>query len=188
MALVQCPECKSAVSQSAAACPKCGFAISPGMGGCRKAFNAVAGCAILGGLLFCLLGVVIPQIAPPEGHARTRSEPSRPVAPAEPPIAVEAEQLVAHYDRNEVAADGYFKDHVLEVTGEVTAIGKDILDNPYVALSSGRANSFRQVQVLFTKEHFSVLAQLRKGMRVTLRGRCSGLMGNVLLNDGEFVR
>lgn len=94
-------------------------------------------------------------------------------------ISVTATKLHADYDANAVAADERYKDKVLEVTGKVTGIGKDIMDTPYVTLDSG--NQFMSVQCMFADEHKSELSGLSKGQTVTIVGKCDGQLMGVLL-------
>ena len=93
-------------------------------------------------------------------------------------IPVAAEALTAAYEANEVDADDRFKGRILEVSGVVDSIGKDLLDDPYVTLEGAR---FRRAQALFTKGDEPKLARLRKGQELTVKCRCDGLFGNVVL-------
>lgn len=100
-------------------------------------------------------------------------------------IKIAAEQLFSEYDTNEVAADAKYEEQILQVTGIVDDIGKDITDTMYVALKSG--NPIMSVQCMFSEDHESELANVSKGETVTIRGRCDGKMGNVLLRGCQFV-
>jgi hypothetical protein len=44
------------------------------------------------------------------------------------------------------------------------------------------------VQCFLAKKHTSELAQLSTGQSVTIRGRCEGKLGNVLIKDCELVK
>ncbi|MBK6941566.1 MAG: hypothetical protein IPH13_15420 [Planctomycetes bacterium] len=98
-----------------------------------------------------------------------------PVGPAE---------VVAAYESNEIAADRRFKGKRLRLTGVVADIGRDILDTAYITIESG--NRVRKVQVFFGDEFESDIAKLRRGMTVTVVGRCNGLMLHVMLIDASF--
>jgi hypothetical protein len=100
-------------------------------------------------------------------------------------IPVSAEQLLADYEANEVAADEKYKGKRLEVTGTIDNIGKDVLDNSYVALKTGKQYDFRSVQCYFDDN--SVLVTLSKGRRVKITGRCDGLFGTLSLKDCKLV-
>lgn len=97
---------------------------------------------------------------------------------------ISALDLANFYSENEVAADKYYKGKKLIVSGTIADIGKDILDNAYITL---RANSegFRDVQCSFKDQN--VVAELRKGQQVRVKGKCDGLMMNVQLDRCELV-
>jgi hypothetical protein len=103
-------------------------------------------------------------------------------------IAVTATKLVADYEANEVAADAQYKGKLVDVSGTIHAIGKDLLDNPYVALSGNSPSMIFNVQCMFEKSDQAQLASLSKGTRITLRGRVSGKLGNVLVRECSIVR
>jgi hypothetical protein len=103
----------------------------------------------------------------------------------QPAIKVTAIDLFRAYKDNEVAADERYKGKILEVSGAVDNIGKDIMDTPYVTLDTGDVIS--TVQCMFGDEHKAELASLKKGDRVTIKGECQGKLGNVLLRDSTLT-
>ena len=56
----------------------------------------------------------------------------QPAAVETPTTKVTATQMLADYEANEVAADQKYKGNMVEVSGTIKNIGKDILDTPYV--------------------------------------------------------
>ena len=98
-----------------------------------------------------------------------------------PAVSITADQLFNAYKANEVAADEKFKDKVLLVSGTIDNIGKDITDTPYVVLKAGGDFSFGGVQCMFDDKAKGQLANLQKGQKVQIKGKCNGKMGNVLL-------
>ncbi|NII28758.1 hypothetical protein HB364_26995 [Pseudoflavitalea sp. X16] len=92
---------------------------------------------------------------------------------------ITAKQLTAAYADNEVSADNNYKDKSFYVSGTITDIKKDILDNIYVTLEGNEM--FRQVQCYF--EDKETAGKLQKGMKATFQGKCDGLMINVLMKD-----
>lgn len=105
-----------------------------------------------------------------------------------PPMAVAAPVLVADYEANEVAADRKYKGQILEITGIVDSIGKDILDSMYVTLDSGEQFGITSVRCFFDESEENYLAALSKGRSLTVKGRCDGKFGNVLIKECEIVR
>ncbi len=108
------------------------------------------------------------------------------VANQTPDLKVSATRLYADYDGNEVAADQKYKGKTLLVTGTVDDIGKDIMDTMYVTLIGDGA--IGQVQCFFAKSHAGELAGLRKGMNLSVKGRCDGKMMNVMMKGCTLQR
>lgn len=94
-----------------------------------------------------------------------------------------ASELTAFYEENEVKADLELKGKTIYVTGFVSQIKKDVMGNIYVTLKGG--DTFREVQCFLKDE--MVASELKKGMSVTFKGNCKGLMMNVLVEDCEFI-
>jgi hypothetical protein len=96
---------------------------------------------------------------------------------------ITAPNLTASYEENEVKADENFKGKTFFVEGTVLEIKKDIMDEIYVILQGDKM--FRNVQCYF--DDTSTASQLQKGMRVTFKGTCNGLMMNVLIKNCVLV-
>jgi hypothetical protein len=96
---------------------------------------------------------------------------------------ITAKQLIAEYEANEVSADNTFKGKTFYVAGTVLDIKKDILGKIYVTLDGG--NIVRRVQCYF--EDAETAGKMSKGMNVTFKGKCSGLMMNVLMKDCQLI-
>jgi hypothetical protein len=126
-----------------------------------------------------------------------RVEPSA-VAPAEPSPApvvepekpktrkgfkISAATLIAAYEANEVAADEKFKGKLIEVTGVIDSIAKDILGDPYLTLGSGKDFEIAHVQAMFPASAAKQLAGLRKGQTITVQCDCAGKVMNVIGKD-----
>lgn len=110
-----------------------------------------------------------------------------PAAQPEEAIKITSVKLSEEYNANKVAADAKYKDKLLEVSGIIDTIGKDILDTPYVTLQ-GRQYSLFGLQCMFAKSDETELATLSKGQSITLQGRVSGeLIGNVLAKGCRIV-
>ncbi len=97
---------------------------------------------------------------------------------------ITSQQLIQVYEENEVYADNNLKGKVFYVTGEVTSIKKDILDNIYVTLDGGDG-TFRDVQCYF--DNPKIAGDLKKGIKAMFKGKCDGLMGNVLMKECELI-
>lgn len=106
-------------------------------------------------------------------------------APAPEAIKVTPNILITEYEANGVAADAKYKGNLVEVTGIVGSIDKDILDTPYIAFES--SNIINSVQCMFEKGDESVLATIKKGQSITLRGEVTGQLMNVIVRDCVIV-
>lgn len=106
-------------------------------------------------------------------------------APAEQAIAVMATKLYADYRANEISADNTYKGKLVEVSGTVDNIGKDILDKPYISLKSD--DIIGSVQCMLDDSAVAEAGTLAEGTKVTMRGRVSGLLGNVLVKNCTLV-
>jgi tRNA_anti-like len=84
-------------------------------------------------------------------------------------IAVTARELAKAYDENEAAAQIKYGDKPITVTGTITGITLDFMDNPVVQL--GGINEFSPVQGNLTDK--AVAASLKKGQKITLK--CEGV-------------
>jgi formylglycine-generating enzyme required for sulfatase activity len=120
-----------------------------------------------------------PNLAPkPEPTPQpVKPEPPKP----EPSLLVSVAELVDGYSKNEIAADEKYKGKVIEVSGVIGSIGKDITNSMFVILGTGGNFSFRYVQCFFADSEEGKLARLSKGQLVTIKGECAGLMMNVLV-------
>lgn len=110
---------------------------------------------------------------------------STPKTTAVSAIEVTAEQLYDEYYANQVAADAKYKGKIVKVTGVVSSIGKDILDAPYVVLTSGEVFEWG-VQCTFSEADESALAQLSKGQTISIQGKVSSFLVNVLVRDCQI--
>ncbi len=99
-------------------------------------------------------------------------------------INITAVDLYNAYDANEVSADSAYKDKVVVVTGTVSDIGKNVINQTYIALQDGSAYGLTGVQCFFGAEQESAVGSVSKGDSVKLIGKCVGEnLVNVQLNN-----
>jgi len=97
---------------------------------------------------------------------------------------ISAADLYANYEANEVSADENFKNKTFYVTGIVEEIKKDFMDDIYVTLKTGQMFSY--VNCYFDDK--KVAAKLKKGQRVTFKGKCKGMVVTlVTMKDCEIA-
>ena len=113
---------------------------------------------------------------------RTASSDSTQSSSAE---EITADALFDEYQKDKEAADQKYKGKVLTITGTVDSVKVGTSGNPYVTMKT--SNLILRVQFLFKKKDEGALARLRQGDHATIRGRLSGRIGNVLLEDCEVL-
>lgn len=120
----------------------------------------------------------------PAAAAATAPEP-KPESEPEPEYTVfPASRVYAYYDQNEIRGDAELKGKWFAVQGRISDINKDILGTPYVAFRSD--DWIFGVQCMFPRSSASALARLTPGQNVTIAGKCSGKMANVIMTDCRF--
>ncbi|MCZ2340311.1 MAG: hypothetical protein LC104_00775 [Bacteroidales bacterium] len=104
------------------------------------------------------------------------------------PLKVTAEEIFKDYEDNEInAKKKYRAKQQVEVTGTINSVDTVfLLGTPYVLLKP-ESTLLTGVQCMFTKDDAQRLATLRKGERVTVKGRFQHKLGNVVIGDCELV-
>ena len=102
-------------------------------------------------------------------------------------IMISPNQLFSEYERNDIAADRKYKGKELQLTGTVGNISRDLLGDIYVTLKTGEFEFF-SIQCFFADSFEDEVADLSPNRLLTIRGRCDGKFGNVLLKDCIIVR
>lgn len=96
-------------------------------------------------------------------------------------LKITAKELCAKYVANEINADELYKGKLLEVTGSIERIGKDILDNPYITLKTN--DPFRSIHCSLSDAENGKASQVTKGQSITIQGINTGLLMDVNLKD-----
>ena len=96
-----------------------------------------------------------------------------------PVLMVNSKTLYKAYSNNEIAADEKYKGKIIQVSGIIRDIGKDLMDDAYITLIGD--DFFGDIQCFFPNK--SDLIYVKKGQRVTVVGYCDGLFLNVLLKN-----
>lgn len=121
-------------------------------------------------------------------ETKTEVAPEQSKAPAEEVVKVTASKMIADYKANEISADATYKGKLVAVSGSVGSIAKDIMDNPYITITNDEAYSFESVQCVFSKSQEAELAGVSKKQAITLQGRVSGKLGNVIVRECSIVK
>lgn len=110
--------------------------------------------------------------------------PTTPTPSNEPPIILSSKDLIAAYENNEVNADSIYKNKRVQISGVVSEIGKDLLDDPYITIAPTRGLNAREIQCEIDEKS---AASLKKGQKVTVIGLVTGLVMNVQLEDCKLT-
>ena len=108
------------------------------------------------------------------------------VQSAESAHKVTAVDLMNEYESNEVNADAKYEDKVIEVSGTINSIGKDITDDIYITLKT--SSSVFTVQCLFTDDWTEKVGNLNEGDQVTVKGKLSGKWGNIMVRGCMLIK
>lgn len=111
-------------------------------------------------------------------------EDTKEVQSKAPSYTLSANQLYREYENNEVSADAKYKGKIVIVSGKIQDIGKDIMDEPYIVI--GGEGFLDGVQCSFAKSQESSIARLSKGQNVKVKGKVSGKMGNVQIENSSL--
>lgn len=99
---------------------------------------------------------------------------------------VSAVQISKEYNDNEVAADLKYKDKTLYVSGVLDNVSKGLGGGMYLILK-GETYSFVSIQCSFDDKYTSELAALSPGQSLLIKGKCTGVFGNVGFTDCQLV-
>jgi len=175
MASVKCKNCNQDISPKAPTCPACGH---PN----KQANNLSVGQALIG--LIAGLGGIWYMASNNSGSDPTAplSQFAQTAPPTGPALPVSTLQLFDDYHANEVAADNQYKGKLLEVSGVVSSINKDLTDSVYLALRT--PNQFMEIHAELQKQDVQKAARLAKGTKVVVICQGNGMIvGSVMLND-----
>lgn len=104
-------------------------------------------------------------------------------------IKVTASALSSAYKANEVAADAKYKDRLVEISGLVDTIGKDVMDTPYISFAGdSQYDMINLVQCMFSSSDEATLANVSKGQHIVLQGTVSGKLGNIVVKGCKIVQ
>jgi hypothetical protein len=176
-----CVGCGNQMKEGAAFCGKCGAAVRgkpAAAGGARKTLRRIVGGIFALIVLLIIIGALF-------GPKQDNSPTGDSGAPAKPDFVVSASEICREYDANSIAADLKYKGKLVEVSGTIKDINKDILNSIYVVLDSENPESITAAQLYFSDAHEKEAAALNKGEYFGAVCRCDGKFMNVLLKDCE---
>ncbi len=103
-------------------------------------------------------------------------------------IKITSSAMVKEYIANEVSADTKYKGKLVEISGTIKDIGKDIVDTPYIIIESNPSDYFTQIQCMFSKSDIETVGSLQKNTAVVAQGEVSGKLGNILIRECKIIK
>ena len=174
MAMIECKECKQKVSSQAKTCPSCGAAV-PKQVGCLQSI----GIAIVALFLFMFIFG--------KGTSKNDGTEASTAQPVEEVVIATSKEIAAAYDENEARGDALYKDKLIQVTGKVDSVNKDVTDNTVIILAGKKM--FQSVHATLNDTEEQTAINVQKGQTVTLRCRGRGeVIGSPMLKDCVFVQ
>lgn len=107
--------------------------------------------------------------------------PKAGVKPVKAAYSLTADDLYAEYAADEEAGNKKYIDQVLQVTGPISEILTD--ENQAMVLILKTSESEGGVMCTLEQE-----ADLSVGEEVSVKGRCTGMLMDVVLNDGVLIK
>lgn len=128
---------------------------------------------------WALAVIVFIMVVANSGDSTTGTEQTSTSQEAQQPVAaikVTAEVLRKAYATNQVSADQQYEDKLVEISGTVDTIGKDILDEAYITFEAKEQYAFDKVQCMFSASEENSIANFKKGQSVVVQGKVSGVV------------
>jgi hypothetical protein len=180
MALIACDECGKGISDRAPTCPHCGVPIntvaaSPPRLPIRTAAPPVRsaqnkgigfGRAVIGIIGLLVIGFFLSNLSntPPAPKSAASSTTE---VPAKTVMNGTAQEFFDAYERNEVETDLRLRGKIIQISGIVQSVDKDVFDSMLVRLQT--KNQFMAATVKPIKQDVGKIAALRRGQAVSFR-------------------
>lgn len=182
-----CKHCKTEIPSNAKICPQCRKKQGPG--GCLIAIIVFVAIGIIGS---CFGGKDDKKVDSTKVTATTNTSQddashAETVTPIEETeveeiLEITPGDLLDSYEANEVKGDQVYKDKKMRLTGTISDIGKDIMENVYITFKGNEEYSITSVQCFFKdKAEIEKVMELNKGDTITVIGICDGKFGNVTI-------
>lgn len=169
-----CKGCGSYLGPNVVVCPRCGKKVPT-----RKSKDIKLVITIVS----IIIGIVIianifgedstndvPTSAQPAATS-SETQSSKASSKTEEIIDVDYNVLYDEYKENEIAADQKYKGKKLKLTGQISRIGQDIINTPYIIIE---VKTFDGIRLDFKSSEKEKLANLSTGQTITVIGKCKG--------------
>ena len=142
----------------------------------------VLGMVLLAGAVMLAL-VKFVGTEPQPAATRPADAGPRAVVLAGPAIATTAADMRALFKERPADAEAKYTGKVVDVDGTVFAKGTDLAGERAVTLEGGGQARFAGVRCVFPNTNYFQWDQVEVGQAVRVRGRCDGLVSDVVLRD-----
>lgn len=172
-----CKHCKSEIAYDAKICPHC-----------RKKQKKGMGC-LIAIIVIIVIGGIIGSTGEDdqdtqETVATTDKKDTKKKEEKVEVMKIDPEELITDYEANEVKGDEIYDGKMMELTGKIGDIGKDLTEEVYITFARENEFEFTSVQCYFKdKNEIKKVMELSKGDTITVQGKCNGKFGNVLIEN-----
>ena len=136
---------------------------------------------LAGAVMFALVKFVGPG-GQPATTQPVNAEPKAVVLP-DPAIPTTAAAMLVMFKDDEDAAGAKYKGKVVDVAGTVLAKGTNLAGERAVTLEGGAQARFAGVRCVFPAANYFQWDNVEVGQTVKIRGRCEGLVSDVVLRE-----
>lgn len=183
-----CPRCAETIKAAAVVCKHCGYelnganAAQPTERKKGSKLGKIIGYVALGFIGLMILGAIV---GPADEQASAGNDVAEKEIASVSALQVTAQELFRAYEKNEMAAQKKYGGQPLEVSGYITAIELDFMNNPTVSLDTGEI--FQHVTLHFDKSYGDKTAELGKGEHfVAVCNEISEVIGSPQLRKCRF--
>ncbi len=120
------------------------------------------------------------------GYLYLRYMPDKNMGKQAPDFLLTASQLANEYNLDPTASDVKFIDRIIEVTGKISDISTDQNEAIVFILRDNEMET--GILCTLTQEAKADAAALKPGDKITIRGMCTGMLFEVVLNKCVIVR
>ncbi len=103
----------------------------------------------------------------------------------EPDYVLTSGELIKEYKENAISADNKYKGKIVEVTGKIDSIDKDILNDEYISLS-GDDGIFDYIQCYIAKSDISKISNYKVGDSITIVGKVDDYNLDLSMKNGKI--
>jgi len=101
---------------------------------------------------------------------------------------INIKDILIDYTNNEIYADNKYKGKHIKFRGIIDSISKDIMDNPYMIISTGKLFQVPMVQAFFDKSNNEQLSKFNRDSIISLDCKVNGLIiNNIIMDDCKIL-